>query len=109
MSTGVEVTVVDDAPCVSGDEDAGVPAAQHRLPDFDILVAHGVDAPFVEAPIMAAFQRAGQADDLRRELERIRSGQDTGFTELSGDDCRRRAAGLDQGSREARRLTGGGP
>ncbi|MEV0968958.1 NAD(P)/FAD-dependent oxidoreductase [Microtetraspora glauca] len=56
------------------------------LDAFDVLTSNGVEAPTIEAPIMAAFEKAGQADDLRRELELIlRSGQEISFTEIPGD------------------------
>lgn len=58
---------------------------------FDMLTANGVDAPTVDAPIMAVFETTAQADRLARDLERlVAAGQQLDYTALTGDDVRER-------------------
>jgi D-amino-acid dehydrogenase len=65
------------------------PVNAECLSAFDVLTTNGVGAPTIEAPIVAAFQRARQVDDLRHELELIqRSGQEISFSELTGEQVR---------------------
>ena len=54
------------------------------LDAFDALTAGGVEATTNRAPITAAFEKAEQVADLRREFRLIQqSGQEQEFTELS--------------------------
>ncbi|WP_086822839.1 FAD-binding oxidoreductase [Allokutzneria sp. NRRL B-24872] len=67
-----------------------LPVNAGALDAFDVLTNNGVAAKTVDAPIMAAFERAEQAADLRHELELInQAGQEINFTELSGAEVRK--------------------
>lgn len=84
-----------------------IPVNSACLDAFDQLTEHGVDAPTVDAPIMAAFEKRAQADDLRRELDLIRqSGQDTRFTELTADQLREEVPQISSRVEHAIRLEG---
>lgn len=61
-----------------------VPVNSECLDAFDALVAGGVQASTTRAPITAAFEKADQMSDLRREFELIRqSGQELDVREMS--------------------------
>lgn len=56
---------------------------------YDRLAEGGVPAPTVEAPILACFERAEQAAELRRELALIReAGQEVRVEEVGGTHLR---------------------
>lgn len=74
---------------------ANLPFNEECLEAFDVLTANGVDAPTVEAPIMAAFENPKQALGLLHELERINdSGQEIRYTAFEGDDLGKQAPQL---------------
>lgn len=61
-----------------------VPMNSDCLDAFDALTAGGVRATTTRAPITAAFEKAEQVSDLRREFELIRqSGQELDVTEMT--------------------------
>lgn len=66
---------------------AFVPVNSECLEAYDALAAGGVAAPTHRAPITAAFEKAEQVTDLRREFELIRqSGQPLDVSEPSTSD-----------------------
>jgi D-amino-acid dehydrogenase len=59
------------------------------LDAFDHLGREGVPAATISAPIMASFEHADQAQDLRHEFSLLhQAGQHLHVTELNGDDAR---------------------
>lgn len=67
-----------------------IPVNDDCLEAFDVLTANGVDAPTIEAPIMAAFEKTAQSKDLRHELDLINSsGQSVQFADLTGEEVSR--------------------
>ncbi|MET8340825.1 FAD-dependent oxidoreductase [Streptosporangium canum] len=86
---------------------ANLPFNEECLEAFDVLTANGVDAPTVEAPIMAAFENPKQALGLLHELERINaSGQEIRYTAFEGDDLGKQAPQLSPRARAGIRLDG---
>lgn len=68
---------------------AGLPFNEESIEAFDVLSANGVRATTTEAPIVAAFRTARQADGLLRELSRMeRAGQPVPHAELSAKRLR---------------------
>lgn len=59
------------------------------LTAFDLLELAGVDSATISAPIMACFEDAAQAKELRHEFELIETaGQHVDISEISGDGAR---------------------
>jgi D-amino-acid dehydrogenase len=68
---------------------ANLPLNDESLEAFDVLTANGVDAPTVDAAIIAAFQIPRQAQGLLRELRRMaEAGQPVDYVELDADQVR---------------------
>src|SRR5215469_11705404 len=66
------------------------PISALALPSYDALTAGGVTAAVVEAPIVAVFERPGQAEPLRHELQAIAGrGQPVQVSELTERELRR--------------------
>jgi Glycine/D-amino acid oxidases (deaminating) len=69
---------------------AGIPLNEECLEAFDVLTSNGVEAPTIDAPIMAAFETERQAAALLRELQRINeSGLKIDYTAFTGDQLGR--------------------
>ncbi|MDP9861490.1 MULTISPECIES: NAD(P)/FAD-dependent oxidoreductase [Streptosporangium] len=86
---------------------ANLPFNEECLEAFDVLTANGVEAPTVEAPIMAAFESPRQAVGLLHELQRInRSGLEIQYTAFEGDEVGRQAPQLSSRARAGIRLDG---
>jgi D-amino-acid dehydrogenase len=66
------------------------PISALALASYDVLAGGGVTGAVVEAPIVAAFDRPGQAAPLRHELQSIAdSGQPVQVSELTERELRR--------------------
>lgn len=77
-----------------------LPLSAECLDAYDALVAGGVEASTIPAPITAVFDHASGAEALRHELARMaRAGQHIDYAELSGEELR---AALPQVSERAR-------
>lgn len=86
---------------------ANLPFNEECLEAFDVLTSNGVEAPTVEAPIMAAFRTPRQAVGLLHELRRInRSGLHIDYTAFEGDDLREQAPQLSPSATAGIRLDG---
>ncbi|MER5621726.1 FAD-dependent oxidoreductase [Streptosporangium sp. NPDC002544] len=86
---------------------ANLPFNEECLEAFDVLTANGVEAPTVEAPIMAAFETPRQAVALLHELQRINeSGLEIKYSAFEGDDLGRQAPQLSSRARAGIRLDG---
>lgn len=86
---------------------AYVPVNSECLDAYDVLTRNGVDAPTVEAPVIAAFTDPAQAHDLGHELDLInQSGQQVRYAELSGAQVREQRPQLSSGVRTGIQLDG---
>ncbi|MFJ2029043.1 NAD(P)/FAD-dependent oxidoreductase [Streptosporangium sp. NPDC087985] len=86
---------------------ANLPLNEECLEAFDVLTSNGVEAPTVEAPIMAAFENQRQAVGLLHELQRInQSGLEIKYTAFEGDDVGKQAPQLSPRARAGIRLDG---
>lgn len=86
---------------------ANLPLNEECLEAFDVLTANGVEAPTVEAPIMAAFESPRQAVGLLHELQRInQSGLEIQYTAFDGDDLGKQAPQLSSRAMAGIRLDG---
>ncbi|MFC0863968.1 NAD(P)/FAD-dependent oxidoreductase [Sphaerimonospora cavernae] len=66
---------------------ANIPLNDECLEAFDVLTSNGVEAPTIDAPIMAAFETERQAVGLLHELRRINeSGLKIEYTAFKGDE-----------------------
>ncbi|WP_326821047.1 NAD(P)/FAD-dependent oxidoreductase [Streptosporangium sp. NBC_01756] len=86
---------------------ANLPFNEECLEAFDVLTAGGVEAPTVEAPIMAAFENPRQAVGLLHELQRInRSGLRIDYSAFEGEDLHKQAPQLSLSAKAGIRLDG---
>ncbi|GHH63347.1 D-amino-acid dehydrogenase [Streptosporangium violaceochromogenes] len=86
---------------------ANLPFNEECLEAFDVLTANGVEAPTVEAPIMAAFETPRQAVALLHELRRINeSGLKIRYSAFEGEEVGRQAPQLSSRVGAAIRLDG---
>ncbi|MEU4571222.1 NAD(P)/FAD-dependent oxidoreductase [Nonomuraea sp. ATR24] len=86
---------------------ANLPFNEECLEAFDVLTASGVEAPTVEAPIMAAFRTPKQAVSLLHELRRINdSGLEIRYAAFEGAELRKQAPQLSVQAEAGIRLDG---
>ncbi|MGI5267716.1 NAD(P)/FAD-dependent oxidoreductase [Nonomuraea sp. CA-218870] len=86
---------------------ANLPFNEECLEAFDVLTGNGVEAPTIEAPIMAAFGTPKQAVALLHELRRINdSGLEIRYAAFEGDELRAQMPQLSANATAGVRLDG---